>query len=103
IEISEIILFSEGVLLNEVSVSVQKKTFEFKGGNMTVNVDGSPMAVGNSAYDILSRLPGVMVSDDDISINGVGSAKIVIDGKMQQIPQAQVIVMLKALPGSMIE
>ncbi|MBX3165176.1 MAG: outer membrane beta-barrel protein [Bacteroidetes bacterium] len=103
IEIPEIILNTEGVLLNEVSVSVQKKTFEFKGGNITVNVDGSPMAVGNSAYDILSRLPGVTVSNDDISINGSGSAKIVIDGKMQQIPQAQVIVMLKALPGSMIE
>lgn len=103
IELQPISLTTGGVNLNEVSVIVQKKPIEFKGGNIIVNVDGSPMAVGNSVYDLLSRLPGVTVDNDVISINGNSGVKILIDDRNQQLAGAQLINLLKSLPASTID
>ncbi len=92
-----------GVNLNEVSVSAQKRTVEFKNGNITVNVEGTALAVGNSVYDLLARLPGVTVNESDISIQGRGGVKILIDGKLQQISGSQLINVLKSMNASQVE
>lgn len=102
-EIPAIQLQNGGVDLNEVSVSVMRRPIEFKGGNIIVNIDGSPLAVGNSAYDLLSRLPGVQVQDDNISINGAQGVRVMIDERVQQLAGAQLIALLKSMPGSAID
>ncbi len=103
LELPEIKLSSAGINLKEVSVSVQKKTIEFKGGNIIVYIDGSPLAIGNSAYDLLSRLPGVMVDNDNISISGNSGVKVMIDDRIQQLSGSQLIALLKSLQGSNID
>lgn len=92
-----------GINLNEVSISTQKKTVEFKNGNITVNVEGTALAMGNTAYDLLSRLPGVTVSDGNISIQGKTGVKILIDGKLQQLSGTQLLNVLKSMNASQIE
>lgn len=89
--------------LNEVSVAAQKKTVEFKNGNVIVNIDGTALAMGNTAYDLLSRLPGVTVSDGNISIQGKGGVKILIDGKLQTLEGTQLMNVLKSINSSQIE
>jgi hypothetical protein len=103
LELPPISLQSGGIDLKEVSVKVLRKPIEFKGGNIIVNIDGSPLAVGNSAYDLLSRLPGVQVQDDNISINGTQGVRVMIDERVQQVSGAQLIALLKSIPGTAID
>ncbi|MES2513149.1 MAG: outer membrane beta-barrel protein, partial [Bacteroidota bacterium] len=92
-----------GINLNEVSVAAQKKTVEFKNGNITMNVEGTALAMGNSAYDLLLRLPGVIVNDGTISIQGKQGARVMIDGKIQNLSNTQLLNMLKSISASQIE
>ena len=96
-------LYADGVNLNEVAVAAQKKTVEFKNGNIIVNIEGTALAMGNTAYDLLSRLPGVTVSDGEISIQGKSGVKILIDGKLQQLAGQQLMNVLKSMNASQIE
>lgn len=101
--IPDINLRSNGINLNEVSIAAQKKTVEYKNGNVIVNIEGTALAMGNTAYDLLSRLPGVTVSDGNISIQGRSGVKILIDGKLQQASGQQLMNILKSMNASQIE
>jgi hypothetical protein len=103
LELGPQILRLEGINLQEVSVSAIKRAVEFKGGNIIVNVDGSPIAIGNNLYDLLSRLPGVTIVDDVISLQGKANVRILIDDRMQQFSGIQLINLLKSLSASSID
>lgn len=98
-----IVIQSAAVSLNEVSVTAMKKLVEYKNGNITVNIENSPLAVGNSLYDLLSRLPTVTISGDAISIQGKDGARILIDERLQQMSGQQLINLLKSIQASSIE
>jgi iron complex outermembrane receptor protein len=89
--------------LSEVSITSLRNFFEFKNGNVTVTIEGSPLAVGNTLYDLLSRMPGVTIIDADISIQGTHGAKILLDGRLQQFSGSQLINLLKSINASSIE
>lgn len=97
------ILRAEGTNLEEISVSAIRKPVEFKNGNITVNIEGSPLAAGNTAYDLLIKLPGVVVDNDVISISGRSGVKIFIDDRPQQVSGAQLVAMLKSMNSSAID
>ena len=97
------ILKGNGTNLNEVTVSTIKSPIEFKNGNIIVNVDGSPLAVGNSVFDLLSRLPGVMVVDDNILLQGNSGVRFYFDNRLQQLAGSQLISLLKSMPASSVE
>ncbi|MES2680750.1 MAG: TonB-dependent receptor [Bacteroidota bacterium] len=99
----EIILSPRENILKEVSVSAQKKTFEFKDGNITVNVENSPLALGNTVYDLLLRLPGVMIDNGTISLQGQPGVGVYIDDRQQQISGMQLIALLKSMNASTVE
>ncbi|MEO6304984.1 MAG: TonB-dependent receptor, partial [Bacteroidia bacterium] len=103
LQIPDLKISSAGINLNEIAVTVIKRPIEFKNGNVTVFIEGSPLAVGNTAFDLLSRLPGVTVVDDNISIQGKQGVKIFIDDRMQQLSGQQIINVLKGINASMIE
>ncbi len=103
IKLQPIVLKSESLNLNEVSVVVQKKIVEFKNGNITVNVDGTALSAGNTAYDLLLRLPSVTVEEGNISIQGKGGVKVLIDNKLQQLSGSQLMNTLKSINASQID
>ncbi|WP_317900014.1 outer membrane beta-barrel protein [Aurantibacillus circumpalustris] len=96
-------LKSSGIDLKEVGIVTIKDPLEFKNGNITVNIEGSPLAIGNSVYDLLSRLPGVSVENDVISIQGKAGAKLYMDDRPQQLSGAQLINLLKSMNASSVE
>jgi iron complex outermembrane receptor protein len=102
LKLEPIILKSSEVNLNEVSVTAMKKPMEFKNGNVIVTIDGSPMAIGNSVYDLLMRLPGVVVNDGVISIQGKAGVRVLIDDRIQPLSGDQLIGMLKSMSATMI-
>ena len=103
IALPQITLKAGSINLKEVSVAAQRKTIEYKNGNVIVNIEGTALAMGNTAYDLLSRLPGVTVSEGNISIQGKAGVKILIDGKLQQVNGQQLMNILKSMNASQID
>jgi iron complex outermembrane recepter protein len=98
-------LHSSAIRLNEVSVTGFKKSIEFSKGNIIVNVANSALAVGNTAYDLLMRLPGVTLDpvNYNISIQGREGAKVMVDGRVQQLSGRQLINFLQSISAASIE
>lgn len=103
IDLSNIVLSFEGVNLNEVSVTAIKRTIEIKNGNIIVNVDNSPLAKGNTVYDLLSKLPGVSIDNNVVQLNGKIGVVFMIDGRVQQLTNAQLLNMLKTMNAESVE
>jgi hypothetical protein len=92
------IINNEGVNLKEVSIAVYKPAIEFKKGMIVMNVENDIIAKGNTVLDLLRRMPGVMVdAQNNITINGAGDARFMIDDRLQQMPSPQVIDMLAGM------
>lgn len=92
------ILKTEGVNLNEVSIAVYKPAIEFKKGMVVMNVEDDILAKGNTVLDLLKRMPGIMVdAQNNITVNGAGDVKFMIDERLQQMPSPQVIDMLAGM------
>ncbi len=71
IKVSEIILISGSQNLKEVTITAKKPFVERRADKMIVNVEGSSVAVGNTALEVLQKAPGVNVDKDgNISLNG---------------------------------
>lgn len=103
IDVPEILVSSNGISLKEVSVTTMKRTVEFKNGNITVHVQDSPLAIGNTLYDLLFMLPGVTVIDDNISINGKQGGRVLLDDRLQQQSGQQLMNLLKSINASSVE
>lgn len=103
INLPNIILSSTGIKLNEVSVSAIKRTIEYKNGNIIVNVENSALAKGNTVYDLLTKLPGVSIDNTTIQLNGKAGVVIMVDGRLQQVTNTQLINMLKSMSAELVE
>jgi hypothetical protein len=97
------ILKHEGVVLKEVGITAIKDPLEFRNGNITMNVENSPLTAGNSVYDLLSRMPGVLVDNDNISIQGKSGVKLYMDDRPQPFSGLQLVNFLKSTPASAVE
>ena len=103
IDLLNITLKQQGNNLNEISVSAIQKNIEFKNGNIIINIANSPLAKGNTVYDLLSKLPGVSIDNNVILLNGKSGAIIMIDGRPQQLTNVQLINMLKSMNAELVE
>jgi len=89
--------------LKEVSVYATKKIFESQNGNIIVNVENSPLAKGNTVYDLLIKLPGVTVDEDKIMILGKTGVIVMIDERAQVLSGNALINLLKSMNADLIE
>lgn len=103
IKLEPLVLKAGSVKLDEVFITATKRPMEFKNGNITVNIEGSPLAIGNSVYDLLMKLPGVMVIDGAISIQGKSGVRVMIDDRVQQLSPVQLMAILKGMSANQVE
>lgn len=97
-------VLSEGVQLEEVTVKAQRPLLELKAEKIIMNVEGSSVAVGNNALEVLEKSPGVIVDqDNNISLKGKQGVLILIDGKNQYITNEQLSRMLETMPANAID
>ncbi len=90
--------------LKAVTVVGQRPMIEQQADRMVVNVEGSILATGNSALEVLEKSPGVSVDQDgNISLNGKQGVTIMLDGKPTYLSSADVINMLKNMPSNALE
>ncbi|WP_294205404.1 outer membrane beta-barrel family protein [uncultured Chryseobacterium sp.] len=77
-------------LIKEVSINARKKVFETDKGKLIFNVQNSALSTGQTALDLLKRVPGVSVGQNDqILFRGSPGINVVIDGKMTYLSGSQ--------------
>ncbi|MCW3078343.1 MAG: TonB-dependent receptor [Bacteroidetes bacterium] len=92
------ILKAEGINLGEISIATYKPTIEFKKGIIVMNVENDMLAKGNTVLELLKRIPGIIIdAQNNITINGIGGARFLIDDRLQQMPSPQVMDMLSGM------
>lgn len=83
--------------LQAVTVTARKKLVEIFPDKMVMNIENSIVAVGNSAFDLLRKAPGVNVdAQENIKLKGQG-VTIFIDDKPSYISGEELLNYLKNL------
>jgi len=89
--------------LTGVSITAQRPVIEFKNGTIILNVESDLLANGNTVLELLRRLPGVMVdAQNNVTVDGSSGIGFLIDGRLQQIPAAQVVTILNSMPAESV-
>ena len=87
-------LKSQGVQLKEVSVSATKPFIEQQLDKMIVNIEGNAKA-GVNAVDILKKIPGVMLkNNEELTVEGK-SVSVMIDGRPTRLSGANLMSLLE--------
>ncbi|MFT2008929.1 TonB-dependent receptor domain-containing protein [Pontibacter sp. 13R65] len=75
-------LKSDAKVLQEVNVQALRPTIVTHPDKMVVSVEGTAMAEGSTAYEVLAKSPGVWVDQEgNIQLNGKAGVQIMINGK----------------------
>jgi len=94
----------EGTRLNEVRIKTWRPRVKVENGKMVLRVEGTAVAAGSTAYEMLSRAPGVSVNQSgEFSINGKGGVAVMIDGRISYLSPAELQTMLESMPAENIE
>ena len=85
--------------LKEVIVSAKKPFVEQRIDRMVVNVEGSIIASGSTALEVLQKAPGVTVDyqNDLIQLKGKAGVIVQIDGKQCYLSQQDVVALLRTM------
>ncbi len=68
--------------LKEVTIQTMRPTITNDAEKMVVSVEGTSLAQGSTAYEILEKSPGVWVDQDgNITLNGKPGVQVMINGK----------------------
>lgn len=82
VDLGTIVLSPESLTTEEIEVVTEKPNIEFSGDKLVFNVNESVVSKGESVLDVLRKTPLVTVDENDnISIRGNSSVKILIDGR----------------------
>nr|BFF41357.1 hypothetical protein BACY1_31620 [Tenacibaculum mesophilum] len=79
-------------------VNFKKPLIEASKGKLTFNLKKSTLTTGQSALDMLKKLPGINVAQNDaILFRGASGVNIMIDGKMTYLSGGQLSNLLKGM------
>ena len=89
--------------LKEVVVSTRKKLIEQKVDRLVFNVANSLAAAGGDALDALRITPGLRVQNDQISMTGKGSLRVMVDGRILPLSGSDLTDYLQSISADDIE
>ncbi len=92
---------NKGVLLAETVITAKKPFLEQKPDRLVVNVANSAVAAGGTAMEILKKVPGIVVTENKVTIGGSQNLQIWVDGKPS--PYTDMNALLRDMPGDQIE
>lgn len=96
IELAEDVTELEGVTVVE-----ERSTIEQKVDRKVINIGKDLTTAGAAASDIMNNIPSVnMDQDGNLSLRGNQNVRVMIDGKLSNVPVAQ---LLKQIPSSSIK
>ena len=89
-------------VLTAVSVTAVRQVVKFENGNITVHVEDSPLAKGNTVYDLLLKLPGISIDGNKIMIQGKTGTIVMVDERPQELSDDQLINLLKSMNADLV-
>ncbi|MFT4203533.1 MAG: TonB dependent receptor [Chitinophagaceae bacterium] len=101
----EIVLEEKQKDMNAVTVSTQKPFIQQQIDKTIVNIANSVTAVGSNAWEVLDKVPGVIVdnSNNAVSLQGKSGVMIYIDGKPTYLAGDQLANLLKGMDANNIQ
>ncbi len=103
-DFGQVILPAEVTMLNEVMVQAWRPRIEMEADKMVVKVEGTAMAAGSSAFEIISKSPGISADQDgNLSLNGKTGVRIMINGRFTYLSAEQLKTMLESMPAENIK
>nr|WP_245766522.1 outer membrane beta-barrel family protein [Pustulibacterium marinum] len=101
IQFGTISLVENVTQLDDVELVAERSTIEQKIDRKVVNIGKDLTTAGASAADIMNNIPSVNLDQDgNLSLRGNQNVRVMVDGKLSNIPVAQ---LLKQLPSSAIK
>ena len=99
-----IALTQSSEVLKEITVSFKRPSIEQKDDKVIANVGGSVLSAGSNALEILSRIPGVSLDqDNNITIYGKQGVTVMIDDKKVYLSNTQLATLLASTDGNLIQ
>ncbi len=104
-QFSAITLQEDMTELDDVVIKSQRKLIQRTQEGNVINVQASVMTQGSTALQLLERSPGVILDqyNNTFSLNGKSGTLVMINGKAQRIPTADLIAMLNGMSADNIE
>jgi hypothetical protein len=103
-EFPSIMLEEDVQVMEAVEVRALRPQIEMQADKMVVSVEGTAMAAGTSAYEVLEKSPGVFVDQDgNIQLNGKGGVLIMIDDRRTYLSAADLQNMLQGMSADNIK
>ena len=90
--------------MNNITVTALRPQIVQKADRMVVGVEGTALAAGSTAFDVLSRSPGVFVDQEgNIQLNGKSGVTVMIDNKLTYLTARELKVYLESMPAENIK
>lgn len=101
----EIILAEKQKDMNAVTVSTQKPFIQQQIDKTVVNIANSVTAVGSNVWEVLDKVPGVVVNNNNntLSLQGKNGVMIYIDGRPTYLGGDQLANLLKSMDANTIQ
>lgn len=97
-------LDEELATLGEVTVQSSRPEITIEADRTIVNIEGTVMAEGNTALDVIGRSPGVYVdADGNINLNGRSGVIVLIDDRQTYMSAEDLANFLRAMPADNIK
>lgn len=94
----------EAELLQEVSVKAMRPQVVVEADKMVVSVEGTALASGSTAFEVLSKSPGVWVDQDgNLQMNGKKGVVVMVDGRPTYLSSKELQAMLEGMPAENIK
>lgn len=102
VEVGTITLVEDTEELSEVEVVAERTTIEQRVDRKVINVGKDLTTAGATASDIMNNIPSVNVDSQtgDISMRGNSNVRVMVDGKLSNVPVAQ---LLRQIPSTSIK
>lgn len=99
--LGSLVLMTKDEQLSGVTITGRKPVIEQQLDRMVMNVEGTVMSEGSNALELLSKSPGVNVSDNgSVSIKGRSGSVVMINGKLTYLSGDQLMNLLRSTTSS---
>lgn len=90
--------------LTNIDIIATRPSIVQMADRLVVNIQGTAMAAGNTAFNVLAKSPGVFVDPEgNIQLNGRGGATIMIDGRLTYLSARDLRNLLESTPAENIK
>ncbi|HYO21597.1 MAG TPA: TonB-dependent receptor [Flavisolibacter sp.] len=90
--------------LANIDIATMRPSIVQLADRMVVNIQGTAMAAGNTAFNVLAKSPGIFVDPEgNIQLNGRGGATVMIDGRLTYLSARDLRNLLESTPAENIK